>query len=68
MTEKHLKNCTIHLVIREMQIKTTLRLFFLHKSVWQRSIEQMTAYAGKDMEKGNIPLLLLGVQTSIATK
>jgi hypothetical protein len=27
MTEKHLKKCSISLVIREMQIKTTLRFY-----------------------------------------
>ena len=46
MVEEHLKKLT-SLVLREMQIKTTLR-FDLKAVRMARSITQMTAYAGKD--------------------
>lgn len=48
MTEKHLKECSVFLVIREMQVKpilisfTTLRMTI--------SIKQMTADAGNYVE------------------
>jgi hypothetical protein len=50
MFEKHLKKCSTFLVIREMEIKTTRR-FHLTQIRWLSSKTQVTADAGKDMEK-----------------
>jgi hypothetical protein len=50
MAKKHLKECTIVLVIREMQIKTNLDSTS-HQSEWLKSKTQVTADAGEDVEK-----------------
>jgi hypothetical protein len=50
MAEKHLMKYSTFLVSREMPIKTILRIHS-HQSDWQRSNTQVTADAGKDVEK-----------------
>jgi hypothetical protein len=50
MAEKYLNKKSKSLVIREMQIKTTLR-FTLYQSEWLRSKPQVKAHIGKDVEK-----------------
>ena len=40
------------LIVREIQIKTTMR-YHLHKSEWLSSINQQTVSAGENVEKGD---------------
>ena len=49
------------LVIREMQIKMTLR-FHLTQSEWVRSKTQVTAHVAEDVKRNTLQLLL-GLQT-----
>ena len=51
MTNRHMKRCSMLLIIREMQIKTTMGIIS-HLSEWLSSINQQTTSVGEDVEKG----------------
>ena len=66
MANKHMKRCSTSLIIREMQIQTTLRypLTLVRMAAIQKSTSNN---AGEGVEKGNPLTLLVGMQTSTAT-
>ena len=66
MANRHMKRCPTSLIIREMQIKTTMR-YLLTPVRWLLSINEQTTSADMVGRKGILFALLMGMQTGAAT-
>ena len=67
MAEKHLRKCSKSLAIREMQIRTTLRLYLKTQSEWLRLKTQGTVPAGEDGEQGEHSCIVVESKTCTTT-
>jgi hypothetical protein len=67
MAEKHLTKCTGSLVIREMQVKTTLR-FYLTPIRMVKIKTSSDTHNSKDVEQKKRSSLLLGINVAVSQK
>ena len=66
MANKHMKRCSASLIIREMQIKTTMK-YHLTQIRMAAIKKSKTMNAGEGAEKGNLLTLLVRMPSNTAT-